>query len=253
MRTDVPQFRNNYSNLPINNSQYPMSLAKSLDNSIIYNDYDIIMEFNGSKPFNYATDGQPVTDQFDFVSIVLHEIGHGLGISGASLIDDDGNASIRFSGFPNNSTIAYPTISDQNLISGSTKLIDVTNPSTLKNLLLSNNVFFNGTNAKVANDNQNVKNVCSFCLGTRFSINHLDETTFAAGNENSLMTPYIDKAEVIHSPGKIFLAMLKDYGHTMGRIITFNSPIAGSQIVKNQNFNITWFDNISSFGDYIDL
>ncbi|HRP37134.1 MAG TPA: chitobiase/beta-hexosaminidase C-terminal domain-containing protein, partial [Candidatus Dojkabacteria bacterium] len=252
-QTSVNQFRNNYSGLPKTDRQYPISLAKNLDNNINFNDYDITMVFNGNQPFNYATDGQPVTNQYDFVSVALHEIGHGLGLYGAANIDENGNASISFSGHPNYTSNSYPTISDEYYVSGSTKLIDVTNPNTLKNLLLSNNVYFNGSNAKIANNNQNVKMYAPSIWEGGSSIDHLDEDTFPAGNENSLMTPYIDRAEVNHSPGKIFLAMLKDYGHTLGRNITFNSPIAGSQIVKNQNFTVKWFDNISGLGDYIDL
>ena len=67
------------------------------------------------------------------------------------------------------------------------------------------------------------------------------------------MTPIIDPAEVNHNPGPIFLGMLKDYGHTIGRIITFNTPLSNNCIVKGQNFNITWHDNISDFGDYINF
>lgn len=48
-QTSVNQFRNNYSGLPMADRQYPISLAKNLDNNITFTDYDIIMEFNGNK------------------------------------------------------------------------------------------------------------------------------------------------------------------------------------------------------------
>lgn len=251
--TSVNQFRNNYSGLPLANRQYPISLAKNLDNTIIFSDYDIIMKFNGNLPFNYATDGQPVSYQFDFVTVAIHEIGHGLGLYGSTNIDENGNASIGFSGYPNNTSTSYSTIADHFYVSGSTRLTNVTNTTTLKNLLLSNNIYFDGISTKLANNNQNVKMYAPTSWEGGSSIDHLDEDTFPAGDENSLMTPYLEEAEVNHSPGDIFLAMLKDYGHTLGRVITFNSPTVGAQIVKNQNFNITWYDNISGLGDYINL
>lgn len=252
-RTTVPQYRNNYSGLTLTDRQYPISLAKNLDNTIIFDDYDIIIQFNGYQPFNYAIDGQPIEYRYDFVSVALHEIGHGLGLSGASNIDANGNASIRFSGYPNNTSNSYPTITDEYYVSGSTKLINVTNPNTLKNLFLSNNVYFNGPHAKIANNNQNVKMYAPSTWENGSSIDHLDEDTFPKGNENSLMTPSLCRAEVIHSPGKIFLAMLQDYGYTLSRKITFISPSIGSQVVKNQNFTVQWFDNISGLGDYINI
>jgi hypothetical protein len=50
--TGIPAWRNNYSNFQYNDTQYPISLAKHLDHSIVYTDYDIEMEFNGAQNFN---------------------------------------------------------------------------------------------------------------------------------------------------------------------------------------------------------
>lgn len=45
---------------------------------------DIFAQFNSSfQDWSFRTDGVPVTNKTDLVSVVLHEIGHGLGITKA--------------------------------------------------------------------------------------------------------------------------------------------------------------------------
>jgi hypothetical protein len=40
---------------------------------------DIVAQFNGDFAWYYGTDGVVPTNKYDLVSVVLHEIGHGLG------------------------------------------------------------------------------------------------------------------------------------------------------------------------------
>jgi hypothetical protein len=44
------------------------------------------------------------------------------------------------------------------------------------------------------------------------SIAHLDETTFASGDGDSLMTPYLENQEVVHRPGPVLLGLFRDLG-----------------------------------------
>lgn len=249
--TGVETWRNNYNDFPFDDIQYPISLAKHLDHSISYNDYDIDMVFNSAQNFNYETNGIPVENKFDFITVALHEIGHGLGLAGSFYVDQN-YGYFGLNDYPLVTTGTYPTISDKFYVSGPIRLINVSNPNILGNLLVSDDVYFDGTNAKALNNNQNVK-LFAPAEWSNSSIDHLDENTFPPGNQNSLMTPYIDMAEVNHNPGEIFLGMLRDYGHTVSRIINFIKPAASNQLVKGQNYNITWSDNISDFGDYINF
>ncbi len=50
----------------------------------------------------------------------------------------------------------------------------------------------------------------SFQIGSSYV--HLDENTYPAGDLNSLMTPTLGFAEVIHTPGPITLGTLTDMG-----------------------------------------
>ena len=43
---------------------------------------------SNSEDWYFGLDGQPGEDQFDFVSVVLHEVGHGLGFHDSFRVDE---------------------------------------------------------------------------------------------------------------------------------------------------------------------
>lgn len=234
--TEIVTYRN-FQNAPNNGFQYPIALAKQLDPSISYTDYDMVITFNTITPWNFIINGIPLGGKYDFVTIALHEIAHGLGVHG-SMSEANGIGTFGFSGYPNNSNGNYPPAYDKFGISGSSRLIQVSNSATLAQLLTGNNVFFDGSNVKKANNNANAKLYAPSPWKAGSSFAHLDETAFKEGDQNSLMTPQTDWAEVIHTPGAIGLAMLKDLGWNVNREIMFTVPGDSTIIVKGQNFVI---------------
>ncbi|HSM46448.1 MAG TPA: hypothetical protein VK872_01420, partial [Draconibacterium sp.] len=77
-------FYRNFKGAPQSNIYYPVALVEKITGKE-YNsptEADITCSFNKSKPWYFGTDGRTPLNQFDFVTSVLHEIGHGLGISG---------------------------------------------------------------------------------------------------------------------------------------------------------------------------
>ena len=75
------------SNWVVNTSTstwYQESLANSLAGiNVDPGDPDINIKFNRLFSWYYGTDGSTPSDRVDFSSVVLHEIGHGLGFSGS--------------------------------------------------------------------------------------------------------------------------------------------------------------------------
>lgn len=72
------------SELPRRETLYPSALAKSLDARIsrFCTDWDIRIRFNNTAPFYYGFDeisGNGRSTRFEFVSVVMHEVFHGLG------------------------------------------------------------------------------------------------------------------------------------------------------------------------------
>ena len=77
-------FYRNFKGAPVPNIYYPVSLVEKIL-SKEYNkpeEADIICTFNQNKSWYFGTNGSTPVDKYDFVTAVLHEVGHGLGISG---------------------------------------------------------------------------------------------------------------------------------------------------------------------------
>ena len=100
---------------------------------------DISCTFSSTFNFYFGTDANPPNGQFDFVSIVLHELGHGLGFVG--LASSDGSeGTIRVGNPPR------PSVYSNFIENGSnTSILGFDDPSmALQNQLTGNNLFCNG-------------------------------------------------------------------------------------------------------------
>jgi hypothetical protein len=207
------------------NTWYPVALANKLGNK----DYnpsavDIDSRFNstftacpgGSNCWYFGTDGKVGLNQWDFASVVLHELAHGLGFAGSMSLDNSGIKGQWGILDPNN-MIVYPLIFDLFAVnSQNQKLINTSlfpNPSTaLLNQLTSNHVYFNGAHALAAAGGKQPQlyDPNPWQQGSSFS--HLDESAYPASSGNALMTPYLFNGEVEHAPGPITLGIFQDLG-----------------------------------------
>ena len=172
-------------------------------------EHDIDANFNsGFVNWYFGTDGNTPAGQFDFVTVVLHEIAHGLGFSG--LMNVSG-------GLGSWGTNGFPYIYDRFVENGSMQAIINTalfaNPSTsLAAQLTGNDLYWNGTNGKSGNGGVHPRLYAPATWSSGSSIAHLDEATYPAGNLNSLMTPALGLAESIHEPGPIARGIFTDIG-----------------------------------------
>jgi len=201
---------------------YSQALADKLCNCDVNGgDYDIVANFNSTYSNWYlGIDGMTPAGDYDLATVILHEIGHGLGFSGL-MNYDDGTGSTECAGVANEGcwgtgTPISPSIYDrftEDLAGNSLINTGVyANPSaTLGSALLSGNVYFNSPNAVVAAGGRPpLYAPPAWDSGSSYS--HLDETTYPAGDPNSLMTPQLGTQEAIHDPGQIALCMFVDMG-----------------------------------------
>ena len=195
---------------------YPAGLV----NEIVERDADpdkpeIKVTMSDSSNWYYGLDGQPGEDQFDFVSVVLHEIGHGLGFSDSFKIDESTEEAEYGIGDDN-----IPTIFDYFIFDTEFKWLvnedEYTNPSTeLTDTVTGIKLFWYGTKTREANGGH--RPVLLWAPGEygRSSVAHLDYDAYPPGTPNELMNPFQPKGQAAHEPGPIVLAMLGDMGWTI--------------------------------------
>jgi hypothetical protein len=242
-----------------NTSFYPDALADKLGNT----DYgvglpDINASFSSSYSFYFGTDGICPSGKVDFVSVVLHELGHGLGFIGSgrsgaasSTAPCTGTTGQGCWGYVS-SAVTYPIIYDRSVKNGSNDATAVSimtgatyaNPSTsMHTLLTGGSLYFNGANVRAANGGLGAKLYAPSTYAAGSTYSHFDETTFPAGNSNSLMTYAIASQEVIQSPGRLGCALMLDIGWTLAGSCLTVLPIELTSLkaLNKGNYNeINW-------------
>lgn len=203
----------NFTGALMTDTWFPGPIANSLAGSAITGHPGIGATFSSAFNWYFGTDGLPPAGQYDFVSVVLHELGHGLGFAGSTRVS--GGLGAWGSGSP-----ALPYIYDRYLANASNQALTNTgifanNSSALASQLTSNNVFWAGGQGVAANGGTNPRLYAPTTWASGSSISHLDDATFPPGNANSLMTHALGSAEAVHNPGPVARGMLRDSGATL--------------------------------------
>lgn len=188
---------------PRANTWYPIGLANQLAGRDLDSDInDINVTFNtdvdgnvvlGSRVFYYGTDGNAGSN-IDFYSVVLHELGHGLGF----LTTQNANGSYYGD---------KPSVYDRHLKRGSLAL-PLGTDSQRKAAATSGELVFNGPLTNAANFGSAAKLYSPSPLDEGSSISHLDEASFSGVNE--LMTPLV--SSVTHYMGPVATGVFRDLG-----------------------------------------
>jgi len=226
--TGLPNHRQNFTNAPMSDVWYPTSLANAFAGTEVNpGEVDMHLFFNSDINWYYETDGNPSSSQFDFVSVLLHEVVHGLG--GVSLvyrengIGCNGCIPVADLGLPDpsfewpNSFEGHPSAWDLFLVDGNgSHLIDTLvfpdQSTTLGDALVSNDIYFSGSNAIFANNGNQPKIYAPATYAYGSSINHFDENSYPPSSGNALFTPFSSGNEVNHLPGPMLLGALMDIG-----------------------------------------
>jgi hypothetical protein len=213
----------NFTGAPLTNTWYGASLANALAGSdLALGSFDMHITYNSTFSWYYGTDGSPSSAQMDLMTVVLHEIAHGLNFSG-SMLYAGGTGS-----WGNVSPPTNPDVYDTFMRDGSgNQLIDTgvyANPSTaLGSALTSDNVWFHGSNAMAANGGQRVKMYAPSTWLSGSSYAHLDYNTFY-GTTNKLMVFALSAGSAIHDPGPIATGILRDVGWSIGATLRETEP-----------------------------
>lgn len=189
------------------NAYYPAPLAAALAGRNLRPGTAMIdANFSSSASWYYGTDGATPRGKIDFESVVLHELGHGLGFAGSG--DYSGGTG----------SISSPALIFDNYVvdaAGLSALSGYANNSLALGVLFRSGALYWGGANGVAGGGARPKLFAPATWQDGSSYSHLDEATYPAGNPNSLMTPSIGSAESIHDPGPIVRGMFQDMGWTI--------------------------------------
>ncbi|NNC95231.1 MAG: T9SS type A sorting domain-containing protein [Chitinophagales bacterium] len=239
----------NFPGTPVADVWYPYALANAITGTEL-NPGELDMEIFINSFFNmyFGTDGNPPAGVYDFVSLLLHEICHGLGFVSLAKVDVNQGSFGELTAadfapispsFPFPDLEGKPSIYDVYLWeANSDSLVDTTlfpNPGTaLEAAFTGNDVVIRGGDLFSNITPPKIYAPVNFALGS--SISHLDEQSFPASDSNSLMTPFLSTSEVEHFPGGITLEILSKLGW----------PDEISGIKENLNSRFLFYPNPSN-------
>ncbi len=218
----------NFEYAPRKNRFYPVSVVERITKSEISGASlpDISATFNKEIKWYFGTDGKTPDLLYDFVTVVLHEIGHGLGFTGFFFAAGnigaygDDKYGIRTLGDASAFDIMVVNI-NKNLLTDTT-LFKI--PSlNLFNAFTSNLLYSISPAATAGNKGIRPRLYAPSEYNDGSSIYHLNDQTYPYTNENSLMTHAIGKAEAIHDPGPITRGILADIGWKLMKL-SFEKP-----------------------------
>lgn len=184
---------------------YPIALAEKISRrNINGNTPDISANFNSSVTSWYlGTDGKPGPNQLDFTTVVLHEIGHGLGFFSGRSVGNNNTASLRpfivFDAFVENGQ-GQRVVDETVFAPGS---------AVLYNQFVGDNLFFNGPILQ-RKTGQKARLFAPATFQGGSSTSHLDERTYPDGNINELMTPEASNGVANFNPGPLTLGIFED-------------------------------------------
>lgn len=220
------------------NVYYPVALAEKISGKELNpsDEPDIIASFNSTVAWYLGTDGETPTGKMDLVTIVLHEIAHGLGFTDTyDVANKQGSVGFSSGGTPVPFIYDVFVGNDQ-----SQKLLnDFSSPSAeLANELQSADLFFDGPMAVASLNGDKPELYAPATFDDGSSISHLDESTFNGQQDaNRLMTPQISFAESIHEPGTVLLGTLADMGWTYTYID--HTPLKDTERTDGQPYTVT--------------
>ncbi len=210
----ITRFGRDFPGAPVPNTWYPMALANAVygsDLDPLWPDMHLTYNRGLGSAWYFGTDGSTPSTQYDFASVVLHEITHGLGFAGSMKVEHGWGSWGGVTGCP----FSYDRFTQDG---GGNSLINTTiypNPSSaLGSALTSNNVWFDGPRARSANGGTRVKLYAPSTWQPGSSYSHLDQ--IFNGTENALMTYSLSSGESNHSPGPVGLGVLEDVGWATG-------------------------------------
>lgn len=250
-------------NAPVPDVYYQAALAEKIAGKELNadTDFEITVRFNSAIKWFFGLAGGTPSDSYDLVTVVLHELCHGLGFAD-SFDATATTGSYGFNGIP----VIYDTFVEDVNGRRLTNKQYFPNPSPdLRAAITSGSLYFN---APVTLINRAGVKPLLYAPGVfdgGSSISHLSETS--TQQVDALMTPFIGRGETIHNPGLLTLSMLADLGWIHTRIshtppgdteqnltgVDLVAAIKSDTILKKNGFKLVYRYGTSGAYDTVSL
>lgn len=193
---------NNFPGAPDLDLWYPSALA----NSIAKKDLDpkrsdVLLEINAGQDWYFGLNGNPSSSEFDLVSVVLHEIAHGLAFK----------TNTEFEKHSKTGYVSRPSVFDGfiQVPDGRTFSDFCPRSSVLGNAMLGP-LLWTGKHGTIANEGKPIQLYSTVPYEPGTSINHLDLQSLASPFENGLLTQEVSRGQVFRKIGPVILGMIED-------------------------------------------
>lgn len=192
----------NFNGAPDKTLYYPSALANALAGvDLDVGEPELEINVTTGDFWYYGLDGKCPSNKYDLVSVILHEMAHGLGFMSGTYYDP----ATRVGRF------LQPTAFDAYVqLPDGRRLVDLPSPSLEIGAALTSTLLWSGANALEANNGVKPLLFTPSVYEQGSSTSHLDEKTFSNTFENSVMTPNLSAGEVFHLPGTLLLAIFED-------------------------------------------
>ena len=221
-------FRDFPGSLP--NTWYPVALAEAIAGFSLNEDdqADIRITANSTANWYFALDGNTPRNRIDLPSVMLHELGHGLGFLSSVDTINETQLAIGFG----DRFIVYDLFLETPTDIQLTDRSMFNNPSdALLRAVINNDLLFDGPAARAVLGEE----VPLFAPGTfdvGSSVSHLSEFEFRPGTANALMTPFLSAGEAVHDPGPVTLGIFQDLGWPVVQALVSTRPTAQTANVR---------------------
>lgn len=190
---------------------YPVSLAEAITGQELNETLqaDIAVNINSETDWYFGLDGNTPFNRIDLVSVILHELAHGLGFLSSAQKTNEDEGQFGFGGI----LFVYDLFIRNRQEQFLTDTTVFPNPSeALLREFTGDRLFFSSDRAAAFNAGIDPQLFAPSEFDEGSSISHLDEFIFRSNRENALMTPRLARSEAIHDPGKVTVAILEKIG-----------------------------------------
>lgn len=244
-----------FTNAPVASTWYAISVAEKLAGTELNGGADISSTFNsdvdradtmsGNK-FYYGFDQSPGAD-VDFVTVVLHELIHGLGfislvnLTTGEIFSSFNDAYMRHLEHHGSTPADYPSMTNTQRVTA----------STATNLLhwTGTNVLANDTHITTGKSNDHIEMYAPSTAASGSSVSHFDTDVGSASLPNELMEPAY--ASSLHNPG-LAIQVLADVGWSPVNTATGSADlqlaIADSADPVNAGSNVSYTVTVTNNG-----